>query len=123
VGKENETPGSSGSRGAKDKAVARLHDLAPDIALYEKEKRRAGGVVYGGRKLREDVCGDITKKRDRASSEEDGMDIDEDDNPSKKAKISRTSKMRLLITGYKGWTENPKKEERERVSLTLVKFL
>ena len=46
-GKENETPSTMGSRSAKDKAVAKLHDLAPDIALFEKERKRVGGVTHG----------------------------------------------------------------------------
>lgn len=49
------TPSTTGSRGAKDRAVARIHDLAPDIALYEKEKRRVGGVVRGGKRSKEEL--------------------------------------------------------------------
>ncbi|KAF2145634.1 uncharacterized protein K452DRAFT_356047 [Aplosporella prunicola CBS 121167] len=52
-GKENETPSTAGSRGAKSRALTKLHDLAPDIALYEREKKRAGGVLRGGRRLSE----------------------------------------------------------------------
>src|SRR5277367_503715 len=48
--KEIETPSTSGSRKSKDIAVATLHNIASDIALYEKEKKRVGGVVYGGRR-------------------------------------------------------------------------
>lgn len=48
LGQENTTPGS---RGAKDRAIHKLSRLAPDIAAYEKEKKRVGGVVYGGRKV------------------------------------------------------------------------
>jgi len=40
-----------GSRGAKDRAISKLHGMAPDIAAYEKEKKRVGGVVYGGRRI------------------------------------------------------------------------
>lgn len=46
-GKANETPSS---RGAKARALHKLHNMAPDIALFEKERKRTGGVVYGGRK-------------------------------------------------------------------------
>ncbi len=40
AGKENEDPSamSTGSRSAKHKAISRLQGLAPDIALYEKER-------------------------------------------------------------------------------------
>jgi hypothetical protein len=50
-GRDVDTPSTTGSRSAKNRAVARLHELAPDIALYEKERRRVGGVVRGGRRL------------------------------------------------------------------------
>ena len=49
-GKENDTPSSTSSRKSKDAATAKLHDYAPDLALYEKETKRVGGVIYGGRK-------------------------------------------------------------------------
>ncbi len=43
AGKENDTPSvaSSGSRSAKAQALSKLQDMAPDIALYEKEKKRS----------------------------------------------------------------------------------
>ena len=47
-GRDAETPSTTGSRSAKERAVARLHNLAPDIALYEKESKRVGGVIFGG---------------------------------------------------------------------------
>jgi hypothetical protein len=47
---ENITPSS---RSAKDRAISKLHNLAPDIAAYEKEKKRVGGVVYGGRRVKD----------------------------------------------------------------------
>jgi len=47
---ENIAPGS---RSAKDRAISKLHNLAPDIAAYEKEKKRVGGVVYGGRRVKD----------------------------------------------------------------------
>jgi len=47
---ENVTPSS---RSAKDRAISKLHNLAPDIAAYEKEKKRVGGVVYGGRRVKD----------------------------------------------------------------------
>ncbi|KAJ3558793.1 hypothetical protein NPX13_g9642 [Xylaria arbuscula] len=54
-GKENETPSSvaSSSRSAKDKALGKLSNLAPDIALYEKEKKRGlkdGHGLWGGKR-------------------------------------------------------------------------
>lgn len=48
LGVTNVTPGS---RGAKDRALSKLHEMAPDIARFEKETKRVGGVIYGGRKV------------------------------------------------------------------------
>ncbi|KAI9651687.1 MAG: hypothetical protein M1831_000533 [Alyxoria varia] len=48
--KENSTMLQSGGRGAKDRALSKLHKMAPDIALFEKESKRRGGVIYGGRR-------------------------------------------------------------------------
>ena len=92
-GKENETPSTTGSRGAKARALSKLHDLAPDMALYEKEAKRIGGVVYGGRKASDPdrvgsgerkVSGRSSRKRSfdeagDASSSTSGDDGDEKD--------------------------------------------
>ncbi|KAL1306815.1 hypothetical protein AAFC00_005472 [Neodothiora populina] len=48
-GKENETPSTSG-RASKTKALDQMHRLKDDIALFEKEMKRKGGVVHGGRR-------------------------------------------------------------------------
>lgn len=111
-GKENETPSTTGSRKSKDIAAARLQDIAPDIALYEREARRVGGVIYGGRrKSGEDV---IARKR---SIEPDD---DETDTETKKQKKSRPAvSIHLLITGYKRWIGEPKLEDSDRVCLFL----
>ncbi|KAF2484336.1 DNA repair protein [Neohortaea acidophila] len=49
--KENESPSlHSSGRAAKAKAADRLHDQADDIALFQKEMKRKGGVTHGGRR-------------------------------------------------------------------------
>ncbi|KAL8781883.1 MAG: hypothetical protein Q9194_000076 [Teloschistes cf. exilis] len=109
-GKENETPSS---RGAKDRAAAKLHDQAADIALYEKERKRAGGVVFGGRRRSsEDQISNMSRKR--SNSKDEGVATDEDARGAKKAKKTREPPvMRLLVTGYKRWATGSGKREVE----------
>ena len=82
-GKEIDTPSTNGSRGAKARALSKLHDLAPDMALYEKEAKRVGGVVYGGRKVSDpDRIGGEKRKvsggRSRKRSVEERDEEDDD---------------------------------------------
>ena len=129
-GQENRTPSTTGSRGAKDRAMARLHDLAPDMALYEKEKRRVGGVVRGGR--RNDEAIQVNRKRSRSQQAEneaeaealsnDGQESEVEAEVDERREVKRAkktkpppAKMRLLITGYKTWAGKPKQEEQDKV--------
>lgn len=114
MGKENVTPTTTGSRKSKDAATAKLHELTPDIALYEKERKRVGGVVYGGRRLNDEDRVQLTRKR----SAEDMTDSDEvDENDTKKSKKGLpTPVMHLLISSYKKWVDQPKVEDSDRVS-------
>lgn len=115
--KENETPPSTGSRSAKDRAVAKLHELAPDIALFEKESRRVGGVIFGGRRSSADECSNANGKRSTSKDEEIATEADEELRAAKRAKKSKAPvSMRLLLSGYKRWVGLPKKEVEERVS-------
>lgn len=120
AGKENDTPSSTGSRSAKDKALNRIHVLAPDIALYEKEKKRKG-TVWGGERAMNKI--EKEKSLERSSSPADKRADDEyseDDGPAPKRKKTAPSapqvEMRLLITGYKAWVQNPTKEDMDKVS-------
>ena len=118
-GKENETPSTTGSRGAKDRAAAKIHNLAPDIALYEKEKKRVGGVIFGGRKNDEEKHADSRRKRS-ASFEESAPAGDIDTRDAKRSRKSAPpvpATMKLLITGYKKWIDAIKKENEDRVSI------
>lgn len=113
LGKENETPGSTGSRKTKEAALAKLHSMTPDIALYEKEKKRVGGVVYGGRRKGDEDRIEIGRKRsvDEASDSEAP-----EENESKRAKKEKST-MHLLISGYKKWVGAPKVEDSDRRAL------
>lgn len=120
--KENDTPSTTSSRKSKEAAAARLHEIAPDIALYEKEKRRVGGVIYGGRKRSDEntTKSAISKKR-RSTEPQDESEIDEEGNGDtdlRRQKRARPSiVMHLLITGYQRWVGKMKKEDAEKVSL------
>lgn len=115
--KENKTPPTTGSRSAKDRAVAKLHELAPDIALFEKESKRVGGVIFGGRRSSADECSNANGKRSMSKDEETNTEADEDGRGGKRAKRSKAPVfMRLLLSGYKNWVGVPRKEAEERVS-------
>ncbi len=122
-GKENETPSTTGSRSAKDKAVAKLHELAPDIALFEKETKRVGGVIHGkDRKSSEDKASEDNRKRTISVDDNTDTGVDE----ARGAKRAKNSKvlapvtMRLALTGIKRWVGAAKKEGEERVSPCLI---
>ena len=120
-GKENETPSTTGSRSAKDKAAAKLHDLAGDIALFEKESKRVGGVIHGGRRKNDSDRVQSPPNRKRSVSHEDDTDTGADEETArvkrtKKAKPVGPPAMRLALTGYNRWVGNAKKEGEERVS-------
>ena len=129
AGKENDTPSSTGSRSAKDKALNRLHGMAPDIALYEKEKKRKG-AVWGG----ERAANKIEKEKSAERSSSPAVDVEDEHSESERAKKRVKTKsalksaapksglppadVRLMITGYKGWINNINKEDIEKVFIT-----
>ena len=123
AGKENGTPSSTGSRSAKEKALSKLHDLAPDIALYEKERKRKGHV-WGGDRAANKM--EVERSLERSSSP-DNINEQDDSSDEEVPKPKRTKtgaglppvEIRLLITGYKGWLNNPAKEDRDKVGFTV----
>jgi hypothetical protein len=132
AGKENDTPSSTGSRSAKDKAIHQIHGLATDIALYEKEKKRKG-PVWGGERAANRIEKEKAEKEklaERSSSPpvdpEDEQEQSESERAKKRAKTKSSLKsgpksglppaeIRLMITGYKGWIGNINKEDAEKV--------
>ncbi|CZT43035.1 related to RTT107-Establishes Silent Chromatin [Rhynchosporium secalis] len=124
AGKENDTPISTGSRSAKDKAMSRLNQIAPDIALYEKEKKRKGSVWGGERaannyeklKSTERSSSPLQKKAEEEFSEDDA--VEEETRNAKRQKTGLPpANIRLLITGYKGWVGNITKEDSDKKKL------
>lgn len=115
-GKENDTPSSTSSRKSKDAATAKLHDIAPDIALYEKEKKRVGGVIYGGRRKTDEDRVALNNNKKRSSMEAQSESDEEDVTEAKRQKKSKPPiAMHLLITGYQKWVGNMKKEDADKV--------
>ncbi|KAI9840685.1 MAG: hypothetical protein M1837_001361 [Sclerophora amabilis] len=111
-GKENETPSTTGSRGAKDRAVAKLHNLAPDIALYEKERKRVGGVVRGGRQTSDEISS--ARKRSASVDEDSEMETSERREAKRMKRGRAPPTMRLVMTSYDRWIGDIKKEDEDR---------
>lgn len=131
AGKENDTSSvfSSGSRSAKATALSKLHNLASDIELYEKEKKRksTGNTPFGGKRAANLYEQEQEKKREQqarqktrsTSPSHERPEADQDEQrPTKRHKSSIPAvDMRIVLTGYTGWTNNAKKEDADKVSL------
>ena len=115
-GKENDTPSTTGSRGAKDRAREKLSDLAPDIALYEKEKKRVGGVIFGGKKGADEKEKTTARKRSISHDNPESTVDEAESRAAKRPKKGRTSAMHLLLSGYEAWISDSKRESTDRVS-------
>jgi hypothetical protein len=115
AGKENETPSTTGSRKSKDVAVATLHNIASDIALYEKEKKRVGGVVYGGRRKNDENR--VVHNRKRSIDQDSDTDSSDGNEQKRVRKGLPSPAMHLLISGYKKWVDHPKIEDNDKVYL------
>jgi hypothetical protein len=128
--KENETPGTAGSRGAKARAMSKLHEAAADIALYDKERKRVGGVTHG-RDRRESTMDPDTpagkekrgRKRQSTEMEEDAEEEAEEEATPAAGKRGKRVKSgeklpaisyRMILTGYQRWVDDPKSEATER---------
>ncbi|KAI1141618.1 BRCT domain-containing protein [Hypoxylon sp. FL0543] len=125
TGKENETPStvSSASRSAKDKALNRLSVLAPDIALYEKEKKRGqkdGHGPWGGKRAADQIDREnLNRSRSGSSpvaSEE--KEAKTDKRPAKKARPTLPDvNMRVVLTGFQRWVNDKHREDADRKKL------
>ncbi|KAF4979671.1 hypothetical protein FZEAL_4162 [Fusarium zealandicum] len=118
AGKENETPSvaSTGGRSAKAKARDLLHNIAPDIALYEKEKKRHSkgpNVPWGGKRAT-----DQAEKASKSKSPEAEEESSAAKRPSKKARQSLPDvEMRIILTGFSRWVGDKSKEDHDRRKL------
>jgi hypothetical protein len=116
-GKENETPSSTSSRKSKEAATARLHEYAPDLALYEKERKRVGGVIYGGRRKSDEGRVQEKKKKQASVEAEDESNAEQTVETKRQKKSRPPIAMHLLITGYQKWVGkgNERKEDADKV--------
>ncbi|KAI1662095.1 BRCT-containing protein [Daldinia decipiens] len=124
AGKENETPSTvSSSRSAKDKALNRLSVLAPDIALYEKEKKRGlkdGHGLWGGKRAADYIDRENLNRHSLSSpstgGEEKQMKLER--RPAKKARPTLPDvSMRVVLTGFQRWVNEKYKEDADRKKL------
>ncbi|KAK2590963.1 regulator of Ty1 Transposition [Conoideocrella luteorostrata] len=124
-GKENDTPAamSTGSRSAKAKARDLLQHIAPDIALYEKERKRHSktGAPWGGKRAADQTEKEKHSKTTTSPKHKQGDDDDDDDDvrrPSKKHRPSLPEvEMKLVVTGFSRWVGNKNKEDHDRRKL------
>lgn len=125
-GKENDTPSvySSGSRSAKASALSKLHDMAPDIALYEKERKRksTGNTPFGGKRAASAYEQEREKVRERKSREKSSpagdadAEQEEGQRPAKRQKSTLPPvDMRILLTGYQRWIDRLRQEDADKV--------
>ena len=115
LGKENETPGTGSSRKSKEAAAARLHEMTPDMMLYEKERKRVGGVIYGGRRKNDPDRVSSRKRSFDAASETDEVDAVD---PKRTRRSGEFTPICLLISGFKAWVGHPKQEDHDKVCET-----
>ncbi|PPJ55807.1 hypothetical protein CBER1_01592 [Cercospora berteroae] len=135
-------PPSTG-RASKQKAKESLISAAADIAAYQKETKRKGGVVYGG--LRATAAEDRSSPipparhpRKRTSEEYEASALDPDlsdgetqqvgSKPNKKAKTTNTAalppiKHRMMVTGDDRWQDNGAKESKDKTALRQLGIL
>lgn len=130
VDKENITPSSTTSlRSAKAVAAQKLHDLAPDIAAYEKERKRVGGVTHGRERKSAGSPAPAAPPRKRSLSAADGTEADDAGATAKPQKLAKraktasgafktsTSTHKLMLSGYTRWINALQTEASDRARL------
>ena len=84
--------------------------------MYEKETKRVGGVIYGGRKKTDEDRVQVNAGKKRRSLEaQDESDAEEATDVKRQKKSRPPVAMHLLITGYQKWVGNLKKEDADKV--------
>lgn len=143
--KENESPITSTGRASKMKAVGKLSLAAEDMALYDREMKRKGGLLHGGRRSSHHEEGSPApaahpaKRQKKRASDENTYDVTaqgsdlsdgETQKPTKPAKKAKTAKEpkdknpslppivhRMMVTGDERWVGKPKKEDEDKKTL------
>ncbi|OAP60883.1 hypothetical protein AYL99_05885 [Fonsecaea erecta] len=113
-GKENTTPSTPHSRKSKEVAVSRLQVQAEDMLLFNKESKRRGGVIYGGRRKSDPDRVQLGQKRSKDEMDDVGTSNDGD---AKKVKYEHAPTIRLVVSGYQKWVNNAKGEDRDKKQL------
>ncbi|KAF4595613.1 BRCT domain-containing protein [Ophiocordyceps camponoti-floridani] len=108
---------STGSRSAKAKAKDRLQGIAPDIALYEKEKKRPvkAGAPWGGKRAADQA----ERQQDEFKSAAKALlQRDDEARPVKKSRPSLPEvDMRIVVTAFDRWVGDSHKEDQDRRKL------
>ncbi|KAK6363613.1 hypothetical protein TWF730_001037 [Orbilia blumenaviensis] len=117
-------PFSTGSRKAKESATKKLHEIMPDVLKFEKEKKRKGGVLHGGRRSNTPEVEAVKGPKKRSLPEETEPEpMDEDEKPEKPKKQKKKSMEKvvisvyLLLTSHQAWVDRPSREEAEKRAL------
>lgn len=143
--KENESPSLGSGRASKLKANAAIHVNADDMAQFQKEMKRKGGVTHGGRRSSnaQDFSSpapasteDKGRRKKRPSDEAtydvtaEGSDLSDGETqgqqkPAKKAKTKSTTpavelppiQYKMMVTGDERWLDKANKESQDRSTL------
>lgn len=147
--KENESPPTTSSRASKSRAMDILHKQKVDIALFQREMKRKGGVLHGGRRASGTASpgpGEKPTPKGKKRTSGEAMEDDETDGGSeteeqqakgaakKQSKRAKTVDReapgdrpevthRMLVSGDDRWLSNTKKEEKDKVSISCVHSL
>ena len=116
--KENGSPPTTG-RSSKQKALQQLHKAKDDIALFQKEMKRKGGVTHGRKRSIIEVEGEADHSEDHSP---DGEATRVTQRQSKKAKASvpipaeqPPVEHKMMVSGDERWRNNAKKEAEDKV--------
>lgn len=133
--KENESPViTSVGRASKAKALSNLHEQANDIALFQKEMKRKGGVLHGGRRsedadrVESPAAARTSRKRTSDEYEASALDGDLSDGETQEPAGKQTKKVRtvqalppihtrMMVTGYDRWKDDEHTESADRDTL------
>ncbi|ETS78277.1 hypothetical protein PFICI_10339 [Pestalotiopsis fici W106-1] len=124
TGKENETPStvSTGSRSAKAKAQQRLSEIAPDVALYDKEKKRGlKDGLWGGKRAADYIDREHLNRRSASSptaDEGEAVPVRTKRGAKKGSKpVLPEIDAKVILTGFKRWVNDKFKEDADRKKL------
>lgn len=142
--KENESPFlHSSGRASKAKALGMLHQQADDIALYQKEMKRKGGVTHGrqsghAEELSSPVPAEPKQRKKRTGDEAtydvtaEGSDLSDGETQAQRAKPAKKAKhaspvedlppvqYKMMVTGDDRWIGNANRESADRQKLRLL---